>query len=236
VGGQGLSPLPRLRARCLPSCERACLHVRRCKTQRKNKRAGALDEARVASLNQLNFVWLVNKAVPFEDYFSILEEYKQKNDGTDPPTNLPSESRFGRRYNIAAWCDKMRRLHKKKQLEQAVVDKLNALNFHWRPPRGPSAAWEDNFSALKRFKQDNGRDNDPPRKFSVTKPDGRKLNLGKWCDTQRQAKKRKILGADQIRRLEAIGFTWNCNVIVDWHVYFDAVKQHKEAHVRGFFC
>lgn len=111
-------------------------------------------------------------------------------------------------------------------------DKLNVVDFQWKPQRDPSAAWEDNFLALQRFKEANGRENDPPRKYSTTREDGRKLNLGKWCDSQRQARKRKILSADQIQRLDAIGFAWSCNIVVDWQIYFDAVKRYKETHVR----
>ena len=110
---------------------RACTHapVCRCKTQRKSKKAGTLSADRVAALEKLQFNWVVNKFAPFEDYYRILLEYKEKHDGADPPTNMKAEVRFGRKFNIASWCDKIRRLHKKGVLPQ---DQVVRMRMHMR--------------------------------------------------------------------------------------------------------
>lgn len=121
-------------------------------------------------------------------------------------------------------------------LQPCLQEKLNAVNFQWKPVKGPSPAWEDNLAALKHFKEESGQDADPPRKLTVVRPDGRKLNLGKWCDSQRQARKRKVLSDDQIRRLDELGFAWSFNLVVGWQVYFDALKEYKETHVSSCLC
>ena len=92
----------------------------RCKTQRKGKKTGSLSKKREELLTKINFKWAVSKAIPFADYYAILTEYKEKHNHT-PPSNMAPVVKFGRRLNIAAWCDKMRRLHKKGKLPQDEI-------------------------------------------------------------------------------------------------------------------
>lgn len=110
-------------------------------------------------------------------------------------------------------------------------EKLDAINFEWKPRRGVYTPWEEQYEALVEYKNTHGADQDPPRKYSVQGAGNRQLNLGKWCDTQRQTKKQGKLTADRIERLEKINFKWAPYVTVDWSVYLDALTKYKEAHV-----
>lgn len=81
-------------------------------------------------LTKINFKWTVSKTIPFADYYAVLTEYQEKHNHT-PPSNMAPVVKFGRRLNIAAWCDKMRRLHKKGKLPQDQI-----VRFFCGPGRG----------------------------------------------------------------------------------------------------
>ena len=84
--------------------------------------------------------------------------------------------------------------------------------------------WKRNFNALKEYKSINGRYKDPPKSYKhvVKYKDGKEeeINLGRWCYTQRQAKRGQgnaTITKKQIRQLSAIGFKWN--PMVGTHVH-----------------
>jgi len=83
------------------------------------------------------------------------------------------------------------------------VERLDSIGFTWvvKARTSAVATWDEQLEALRSYKEAN--DNaDPPRKFQQTLPDGRLVNLGKWCDTQRWHKKQNKLSEDRIRKLE----------------------------------
>ena len=68
---------------------------------------------------------------------------------------------------------------------------------------------------MKQFKEKYGKHQCPSQsyKHTIIYEDGKKetINLGIWCNTQKQAKKRNGKGnltEEQIRRLNSIGFVW----------------------------
>ena len=61
--------------------------------------------------------------------------------------------------------------------------------------------WDENFEAVQGFREERGR-------WPIEKRDGA---LGRWCKTQREAKKGKgtyRISPARIARLDGIGFDW----------------------------
>merc|ERR1712238_24712 len=66
-----------------------------------------------------------------------------------------------------------------------------------------SHQWENYYNLLVKYKDREGQCNVP----KLHKEDGEQL--GKWLVTQRTANKKGKLNADQIKRLDEIGFVWD---------------------------
>jgi superfamily II DNA or RNA helicase len=79
--------------------------------------------------------------------------------------------------------------------------------------------WDENFGQLQRYMQDQGRE--PPQGFIASNG----INLGIWCNAQRQLYKQGFLPADRETRLQAIGFAWEANA-EKWEIGFDRLMQY----------
>ena len=99
------------------------------------------------------------------------------------------------------------------------IERLNSIGFHWTW-YALKISWEKYFAALEAWKKENGQGRDPPSKLIIPRGEGGGHHkLGKWCSRQRQKyintmrspNERKPTGtlrAEQIERLEHIGFQW----------------------------
>ena len=86
--------------------------------------------------------------------------------------------------------------------------------------------WNENFEEVRRFHEKHGR-----------WPKQREGALGKWCITQRQAKKGNLthpISATRVAKLDAIGFDWGSVMTADekWDATLDDVRQFREEHGR----
>jgi len=106
-----------------------------CKTQRKGKKKGTIDQERMRLLDEVNFLWHVNKAISWDEYYDFLLEYYQNYGNANPPLTLGAEVRSGRRFNLATWCDRMRRLRRKGELpdDQRVRGRTASFCVMYRP-------------------------------------------------------------------------------------------------------
>ena len=98
------------------------------------------------------------------------------------------------------WCANQRQARKKHKLLASREERLQGIGCTWGREANEEL-WDRNFAALKAWKAQHGGE-DPPRKATF-----RGLNLGTWCDTQRQARKKNKLLASRVERLQSIGFT-----------------------------
>jgi hypothetical protein len=76
--------------------------------------------------------------------------------------------------------------------------RLEDLGFEWKP-RNPS--WELKFAQLLDYKRRFGNCQVPAR-WTENKP------LGFWAHSQRAFRRRGMLSAERIRRLNSVGFVW----------------------------
>jgi hypothetical protein len=80
-------------------------------------------------------------------------------------------------------------------------DRLEQLGFEWNGRPRFAANWEEGFAMLLQYREEYGNC-DAPQKH----PNHR--TLGVWISNQRTKFRKGQLNADQVRRLEAIGFKW----------------------------
>jgi superfamily II DNA or RNA helicase len=160
--------------------------------QRGAYKTGRLPHERVKRLEDLGFRW-----EPYGDWwdewFAKLVEFKRGHDHCNVPRDWPKDPKLG------LWVNSQRMARKRNELSNERVCRLNEHGFSWDPK---TDLWEQRFSELVRFKNENGDCLVPS-----ASPQYRKLST--WVSTQREFKKREKLDADRIRRLEEQGFVWN---------------------------
>jgi hypothetical protein len=169
-----------------------------CDNQRRLKKKGGLNPEKVERLNVLGFHWKP-KSSSWDQSFAILQSYKAKNGGRDPPQSHVCENGL----KLGNWCNQQRRQQKRRQLEKDREDRLNSVNFSWNPWQG---SYEAHFNALVAYRtENNGKD---PGVQYVAKGDGNNpsLNLGYWCKRQKEMYRRGKLSQEKIDQLLALGF------------------------------
>ena len=171
-----------------------------CGKQRRARKTRKLLASREERLQGIGFTWGgLSSEELWDRNFVALKAWKAQHGGDDPP----KKATF-RGLNLGLWCDRQRQARKKNKLLTSRVERLQGIGFTWGSVR-PSyeESWDRNFAALKAWKAQHGGD-DPPYKATF-----QGLNLGIWCQTQRQARKKHKLLASRVERLQGIGFTWN---------------------------
>jgi superfamily II DNA or RNA helicase len=181
-------------------------------TQRAAK--NTLSPERIARLDQLGFTW-DPLAEDWEANFAALVKFKQREGNARPMVKYQEDG-----INLGLWVRTQRKAKDRLSAEQ--IARLDQLGFSWDPL---AEDWDTNFAALERFKQREGN----TRPLQKHQEDG--LNLGIWVATQRGGKDR--LSADQIARLDQLGFSWD-PLAEDWETNFAALKKFKqrEGNVR----
>ncbi|CAE8630824.1 unnamed protein product [Polarella glacialis] len=112
------------------------------------------------------------------------------------------------------------------RLTAQQVQQLDALGFMWEVNR--AASWQDNFDALKAYKQEHGH----ARVHHCYVSDNG-VKLGSWVNTQRKARKGRgscKIDAEQIEQLDSLGLVWEVYKAVSWEESFDILKAYKQEH------
>ena len=112
---------------------------------------------------------------------------------------------------------------KKDELTPDQLERLNSLGFSWDPI---TEQWEQNFAALQKFHKREGHCRVPQCHQEGS------LKLGSWVTRQRAEKTR--LTPDQLKRLNALDFSWD-PIAEQWEQGFAALQKfHKrEGHCRA---
>ncbi len=119
-----------------------------------------------------------------------------------------------------------RQLKRKEKLDPDRQKRLEEIGFEWVLL---SAKWETMHAPLQQFKK---REVHCDGLKSHMREDG--ANLGKWTGTQRQLKRKGMLGPDRQKRLEDIGFEW---VLLSgiWDATFALLRQFKKREGTAMF-
>jgi len=118
-------------------------------------------------------------------------------------------------FNLGSWVSTQRL--KKSQLTVDKVKRLDSIGFTWDPL---SEQWESGFAALAEFHQRQGHCR------AAKSISGSDLKVGTWVATQRKNKHR--LTAEQIRRLDALSFSWDPHTDT-WEQGFLTLQSFKES-------
>ena len=161
-------------------------------SQRRSYHRGELAQERVDQLNTIAFTW--ESAVSenlWQEYYAELKAYHQTHGDANP-------SRL-RNPQIGAWCVHQRQSRKAGKMPEHQIKLLDELGFVWSPHE--KTPWDVHFAALQAFIAANG-DSYVPHIYAPNR------KLGFFARTLRIQYAAGKLNAEQIAKLEAIGFQW----------------------------
>ena len=181
-----------------------------------------LTDEQVESLNAIGMVWMFRFDRAWEKGYAYLQAYYEENGNADVPTMYVANDG----YRLGAWvCDQRER---KDKMSYDRKERLNALGFIWEKPD----SWEVRYALAKAYYEEHGNLNVPPKYIA----DG--VWLSKWLNEQKQIyngkRKSKKLTQAQIKRLEAIGISWNNRLeeirVNAWETHFSECKEFYALH------
>ena len=142
-------------------------------------------------LNEIGFEWdvLGPDRARWEEMFAQLLKFKDQSFRVTSRENKP----------LVEWMQRQRRLHRDGQYPADLKERLNAIGFPWVPNR--SKTWDEMLAELVAHHRETGSCD-----FNKAQPASRSLQH--WCTVQRKLQAAGKLSADQVARLDALGFAW----------------------------
>ena len=189
----------------LPPGNKVLWHWRH--VQREWRRKGILKPERIARLDAIGFEWEEPDSFGrsrdekwesrWERMFQQLVQFKERFGHCRVVTGWKENP------NLAKWVIRQRMAQRRDELRADRKARLDALGFAWQLKEGGQYAdlWERRYAEMTAFKELHGH-------TRVTKePPGNKV-LWHWRHVQREFRRKGMLRAERIARLDAIGFEW----------------------------
>jgi hypothetical protein len=161
---------------------------------RTKRNKGVMDDAQVAELDALGFIWAVREK-DFARAMVVLGEYVQKNNHTNVPQGYSLKG-----FKLGLWLSTKRASMRKGTLPKNEGLALTRAGVVWEPNE---SAWSEKFEALKAFKKKHGR-----FPIGLRGPD-EEAALVRWMGNKRQERGQGRLPKERVLALEKIGFSWN---------------------------
>ncbi len=162
---------------------------------RQRYRQGNLSPDRIERFEEIGFTWYILEE-QFEKGFQETLLYKER---TGNP-NAPKYYRTPEGFKLGIWQRTKRVKYRKGELSPDRIERLEEIGFTWE-------IWEEQFEKgfqeTLLYKESTGNPNAPAQYKTA---EG--YQLGSWQSVLRQRYRKGKLSPDRIRRLEAIGFTW----------------------------
>jgi superfamily II DNA or RNA helicase len=180
------------------------------RVQRSTKDSLTLD--RVKRLNSLGFIW-DPAAKQWEQNFTALQKFRKREGHCCVAAKYQIDG-----LKLGMWVQSQR--SKKDSLTLDRVKRLNSIGFIWDPA---AKQWEQNFTALQKFRKCEGHCR-VPYSHQVDR-----LKLGQWVCVQRSRK--DGLTTDRLKRLDTLGFSWD-PYDEQWEQNFAALQKfrNREGH------
>ena len=201
----------------------------------------------IAKLDSLRFVWHVGTAwsnIAWEEKFSELLDFVERNGHAAVPSNCATHPSLGEwahqqreAYRGGQTRSKAKQASTQCRISAARFAKLDSVGFVWQLRTTRSRAWEEQFAKLLEFVERNGHALVP--NTCTADP-----SLGQWVVTQRQAYRgeqdRKQgkqprcdhrISAARIAKLDSVGFVWHPEASqsnVQWEARFDQLLEFVE--------
>jgi superfamily II DNA or RNA helicase len=147
--------------------------------------------------------------------FGLLQKYYLQHGHSRVPTNEVSEG-----LKLGSWVGTQRT--RRDILTHDRVARLDSIGFSWDPH---SEEWEESFALLIKFRSREGH-----CRVAQGHMEGA-IRLGSWVAKQRQRKNR--LTQEHLKRLNALGFSWN-PYSDQWNEAYEALCSYRkrEGHCR----
>ena len=143
-------------------------------------------------LEEIGFIWDYKDASWKGKYLELIA-YKELYGNCNVPNG------YKENLQLAMWVSNQRKNYNEGLLDDERIHLLGSLGFQWNPY---AEAWEERYLELKAYKYKYGDCN-------VTQRSKNFKILGQWVQRQRQFYKKGKLNADQVLRLEELGFVWD---------------------------
>lgn len=187
------------------------------KVQRKRSGRGRyLTPERISALDRLGMVWDVD-AFQWEQKFQAARRYFEEHGDLEVPTRY--EAADGIRLGV--WIQSVRRDYKSGRLDKDRIRRLEAIGMVWGIEE---ARWERQYQAARTYYREHGDLNIPSQYVT---PDG--FKLGEWLKRMRRDHRKGVLKEDAIRRLEALGITWDVRDS-QWEDFFQSARRYYQEH------
>ena len=164
--------------------------------QRQSFKRGELGPVRTRLLKEVDFAF-DRRARSWDDWFSRLVEYNEKNGHCD----VPHRYKCGDGMALGHWVNTQRRFYKKNQLQSKRLVRLLEIGFVFSSFKlGRNKTWDQRFQELKDFKEVHCHLSVPSRL------DGQCNPLYSWVAEQRRRYAAGKMNSDRQKLLERIGF------------------------------
>ncbi len=189
---------------CSPKGLKIGMWIRRQRTLRSGKGIGAkLTDDQIRRLDSIGMEWKDRSELAWEKGYAEAAAYFSRTGNLDVPASYLTSSGF----KLGGWIA-AERVRGKDALSAEKQRQLDEIGMIWRKPD----SWEVRYALAKAYYDEHGNLNIPAK----YKANG--IWLSKWVNEQRQIyignRRNKTLTDEQIKRLEAIGMTWqnrNCS-------------------------
>ena len=203
---------------------------------RKEHKSREIDPELERRLDAIGFPWVADIALGEPHWLKMFEKLRQHLAVTG---SCRVARAGGEHEQLASWIVTQRMLRRRGKLVAKRLEMLNSIGFEWEPqaqrkhkvaslPRNaepvPGKTWDEMHATLAEFFKLQGHCNVPPD-WSADP------GLARWVQGQRAARNRDKLTADQIRRLNEMGFGWTAHE-ADWDAMFDELVGVLRAQAR----
>ena len=183
---------------------------------RKGLRRGVLSEERIARLNDIGMVWKI-RLDGWTEYYEAAEEYFR----TKGHLQVPQGYIAPNGVNLGNWISNIRSLRKRGELTREQVASLERLNMDWAVNQ---TRWEQYYQSAKAHYEAYGNLTVP-----VNYTDNLGVPLGQWLARVRKSYQKGKLSEERVKKLNAIGMTWN-KASDRWEQIYQAAKAYYQAH------
>jgi superfamily II DNA or RNA helicase len=197
--------------------------------QRRAKMLGKLSDKRIHALQEIGFVWQINKRKsapepkparpkvndsfrPWNEMFSELVEFFKLHGHCNVP--IPWQAN----PELAQWVNYQRAAKRQGRLAPDQMQRMNEIGFAWTTNDGD---WDAMFAKLAEHLR--------PAHHGKARNAAATLELKRWMLTQRQLKKRGELEPEREQKLNSIGFEWQ-PYSQQWQEMFDALRKFHAEH------
>jgi superfamily II DNA or RNA helicase len=197
--------------------------------QRRAKKLGKLSDTRIRALDDIGFIWQINKRKsalelkpvqakikelfrPWDEMFSELVEFFKLHGHCNVPIDWRANP------ELARWVAHQRIAKRQNRLTPDQFRRMDEIDFAWSVHDGD---WDSMFAKLAEHLRP--MHNGKPRDVAMS------AELRRWTLTQRQFKKRGELDPEREHKLNSIGFEWSPHSN-QWQEMFVTLRQFHTDH------